>query len=502
MALTAEEFKELALLARESGDEALEMQALEGFNNVKSEVGNFDLESFDPAGPIATNLPPPTPEPSIQDEIEGVAQAGIALGTGLTGGAIGMIGGTLEQIPKEIFSGEFGTPEAAARIEQNAAKRAKQLTSEPSSELGKKRLGQAGKALEPLAAFPPVIAELGAIRGVGPVLNQASREVSGLVDDAARITRERFQSRGSELGLQRGSMGAAEVPIGDVRRQAARDLPVPIDLTEGQSSREFNQVRFERETAKMGAEGTPLRDRFEEQNMQLQQNVDSFIDSTGATSFGRREIGESVDLALRERAAKDKARIRALYKDAEESGGMEQKVDVDSLADHLNVNRAEREENGLMQKVQRQINALEIGVGDFKDGNLQIRDITLKDAESLRRFINRNTKNADPNEIRIGADLKRLIDDSTEGLGNEKYKRARASRIKFKNDFESVALMKQLTGLKKGTEERAIALENTLSKSVISPSSSRDSLHKLRKVLQNSGENGRQAWRDIQAGTL
>ena len=61
MALTAEEFKELALLARESGDEALEMQALEGFNNVKSEVGNFDLESVDPAGPIATNLPPPSP---------------------------------------------------------------------------------------------------------------------------------------------------------------------------------------------------------------------------------------------------------------------------------------------------------------------------------------------------------------------------------------------------------------------------------------------------------
>jgi hypothetical protein len=62
--------------------------------------------------------------------------------------------------------------------------------------------------------------------------------------------------------------------------------------------------------------------------------------------------------------------------------------------------------------------------------------------------------------------------------------------------------MKQLTGLKKGTQERSIALEDVLNKSVLSRSTSRDSLHRLRRVLQNSGEEGKQAWRDIQGGTL
>jgi len=65
-----------------------------------------------------------------------------------------------------------------------------------------------------------------------------------------------------------------------------------------------------------------------------------------------------------------------------------------------------------------------------------------------------------------------------------------------------VALMKNLTGLKRGTEERAIALEDILNKAVFSKSTSRDSLHRLRRVLQNSGQEGKQAWKDIQAGTI
>jgi len=172
------------------------------------------------------------------------------------------------------------------------------------------------------------------------------------------------------------------------------------------------------------------------------------------------------------------------------------------VADHLNKNRAEREENGIMQKVQRQVDALEIGTGNFADGSLEIRDITLVEAESLRRFINKNIRSAEPNDIRIGANIKRLIDESTEGLGNEKFKAARKARRKFAEDFEGVALMKQLTGLRKGTEERAVALEDVLRKSVISPSSSMDSLKKLRRVLQNGGDDGKQAWKDIQSGTL
>ena len=464
----------------------------------------FDLESFDPAGEIAANPPLiAAKEPGILDQIGGIAEAGATLVTGATGGTIGLMGGTLEQVSREARIGEFGTPKAASRIEENALKRAAQLTNLPESELGKKRLGQLGELLGPLAALPPLIPELGAI-GVGlksaaPAARQAADKTAGVVNEATRLVRDRFKNRADDLGL---SVGAREVPIADLRQIQADELPVPISLTEGQRTRDFQQVRFEQETAKMGDEGSPLRARFEQQNMQIQQNIDAFIDETGGTAATRREIGESVGVALTGKIKKDKQRIRRLFEDAEESGGMDQKVDVDVVADHLNKNRAEREENGIMQKVQRQVDALEIGTGNFADGSLEIRDITLVEAESLRRFINKNIRSAEPNDIRIGANIKRLIDESTEGLGNEKFKAARKARRKFAEDFEGVALMKQLTGLRKGTEERAVALEDVLRKSVISPSSSMDSLKKLRRVLQNGGDDGKQAWKDIHSGTL
>ena len=458
----------------------------------------FNLESFDPAGP----QPVVDVKPDDRGFLEQATAAGevaLTLGTGVTGGAIGTVGGTLEQLPKELASGEFGTPEAAERIAGQAHKRAGQLTFEPRTELGRERVGQLGEALAPLAALPPIIPELGALSAGA---RSAAPRVTSSLDDAANIAREHMSRRRAQLrGGSRESIGAARVQQSQARRDLAGELPVPMQLTEGQASREFGQARFERESAKLGEIGAPLRERFDNQNSQIQQNVDAFIDQTGATSFSWREVGESVAQALKGKVLRDKARIRALYKDAEASGDMDRNVDVDSFVSHLNKNRAEREENGIMQKVQRQINALEIGTGDFKDGTLQIRDITLKDAEALRRFINRNTGN-DPNEIRVSSTLKRLIDDSTEGVGGEKYKTARGARIKFREDFESMVLMKQLTGLKKGTEERVIALEDVLRRSIISPASSRDSIHKLRRVLQNSGKEGKQAWKDIQGGTL
>ena len=77
MALTSEEYKELALLARESGDEALEMQALEGFNSVRQsaepEQQPFDLESFEPGGDIGVAESPQ--DTSVLQDIEKAFQS-------------------------------------------------------------------------------------------------------------------------------------------------------------------------------------------------------------------------------------------------------------------------------------------------------------------------------------------------------------------------------------------------------------------------------------------
>jgi hypothetical protein len=55
---------------------------------------------------------------------------------------------------------------------------------------------------------------------------------------------------------------------------------------------------------------------------------------------------------------------------------------------------------------------------------------------------------------------------------------------------------------KRGSADRAVALEQVLNNSVLGPSSDVDSLRHLRKVLQTEGPEGQQAWREIQGGLI
>lgn len=495
--MSKEQFLDIYRRAKESGDTEVAVRALRAVERIGQRSDEDIIAGFESiVGPAPT--PTQKQDRSFIDEASGYAQALTSAITGVANAPIAMTAGTLEQMAKEIRAGEFGTPESAQRIKQNAEAQLQMLTYQPQTEAGIERTKQLGEALAPLAALPPVVPELGAV-GVGARALSDRARTTTVFDDALQIARDRMARSRQELGR---SVGASQVAQGDLRRARAQELPVPIDLTEGQATRQFEQVQFEQTSAKMPELGAPLRERFAEQNLRIQQNLDEFIDQTGGQSFSSREVGESVAQALRSRIAGEKSKIRRLYREAKEGGGMSQRADLDSLSDYLNTNRAQREENGIMTKVQRQLEAMEVSRGKFEDGNLELDAMTLSQAEDVRKFINKNIKNKDSNEIRIGSELKSIIDDSTEGLGNEKYKQARRARRKLAEDFENVSLMKNLTGLKRGTEERAIALEDILNKSVFSKTTSRDSLHRLRRVLQNSGEDGKQAWKDIQAGTL
>lgn len=458
--------------------------------------------------PVVGETVIPEPEPTLGQQIKGGLETGATMVTGMTGGLIGQIEGSVEGILREIASGEFGSYEAADRIEKLAMERAQALTYTPKTEQGIEMTQAVGETLAPLAAIPPLaetqlIASTAgrasqqaqqAARQVAPQVKQTAQEIS-------RRVRERLPARQQAPSDQ--SVGAAQVPATALRQSQADELPVPIKLTEGQKTRDFEAQRFERETAKLPEEGAPIRERFEQQNAQLMQNMDEFIDATGAELTDLRGVGEIVDKSLRNRAARDKVKIRTLYKEAEKAGEMADPVDVQPLARYLNENRAERVENGIMGKVQRQIDALEVGAGKFEDGSLQLRPMSLKEAESIRRFINRNVNDADPNDVRIASALKREIDAATEGAGGDKYQQARRARAKYAQDYENIGLVRNLLGLKRGTEDRAIALEDVLRKSILEPSASLDSVRQVRRLLQTkSGAEGKQAWKELQGATL
>lgn len=467
-----------------------------------------------------STVPGTTPEyvePSLGEKIVGTGEAALTLATGATGGTVGMIGGTLKGLAEQILSGQFGSQEAANLVQKSAMQGAQALTYAPRTQSGQEQVQAVGEVLQNVPPVIPVVGPIGAVasstkmaapvvaatagRVAAPVV-AATKRAGQAVAKAAEPIREMTPGSAAKKPTPGtgGSMGAAGVDAATLRQAKADELPVPIKLTEGQKTRQFEQQRFERETAKLPEVGAPIRERFSTQNKQLQQNLEAFVDMTGAEAPDLRSIGLTVDKALRDRAARDKTRIRTLYKEAEKAGEMEAPVKLDTVVQHLVDNAPEAEVANVLKATRAK--ALQLGVAtEAPDGTLIAQPVTLKTAELFRRSIGGAT-NAEPTNIMQASQMRSLIDASTEGLGGNMYKQARAARARFGSDYENIGLVKNLLGQKRGSNDRAIAMEDVLRRSVIDPSTSLDTVRQVRRLLQTEGPNGQQAWKELQGGTL
>lgn len=450
-----------------------------------------------------------SPEPTMADQAIGAGETALTLGTGAVGGSVGLIGGALKGLAEQILSGQFGTPQAAKLVEQSAAKGAQALTYAPRTQAGQEQVQAVGEVLQNVPPVIPVIGPIGAVASstkaampaVAATARRAAAPVAQAVEKMAAPVREMIP--GLDQIPTRGtpsSAGSAGVDVATLRQAKAEELPVPIKLTEGQKTRQFEQQRFERETAKLPEVGAPIRERFSTQNKQLQQNLESFVDMTGAEAPDLRSIGLTVDKALRDRAARDKTRIRTLYKEAEKSGEMESPVTLDSVVQHLVDNAPEAEVANVLKAAKAK--ALQLGVTkENPDGTLVAQPVTLKTSELFRRAIGGAT-NDEPTNIMQASRMRELIDAQTENAGGALYKQARSARARFGKDYENIGLVKNLLGQKRGTNDRAIAMEDVLRRSVIDPSTSLDTVRQVRRLLQTEGQNGQQAWKELQGGTM
>ena len=429
-------------------------------------------------------------EESLTDKAIGVGESALSIGSGLTTGAAGGLLGTIEGIAQAVREGKIGEPEAQQIIQQRMAEGAQAGTYMPRTETGQGIVKGVGEAL---GALPPVIA------GFSPAQAAGASQALGATTQAARG----LMPQPAPKAMQGLSVGAAEVPIEQVRMQQAAELPVPIKLTKGQAGKDFEQQRFERETAKANDVGDPLRQRYSEQNMQLQQNLDAFIDSTGTelpeTNY-MLETGRMVDNAIRSRAATDKNRIRQAYKDAEKAGEMASPVNMSPLAEYLNENRAGRTSAPIMKTIADELEVQGVGAGRIDDGSLQLGELTLGQAEKLRQTINKFAKDNDPNDLRVASEMKGIIDGVTESAGGDAYRRARTLRRQYANQYENIGIIRDIIGKKRGSDDRKIATENIVNKAVFGGTV--DELKSVRKTLQTQGQEGMAAWKEIQAATL
>lgn len=463
----------------------------------------------------ANPRPEPAPEPGLGDQLLGAGEALLTTATGITGGAVGGLGGIGAGMVQAGQAGEFGTPQGVRRAEDVSLAGAEALTYQPRTATGQQYAEAVGKVLQtllPLAGVAPALVPRGA---VGPTA-QAARTAAGAGVDAVRtaapaaaqrvVQAARSATTRGELSPTPGTLGSAGAAATDMAGQriaTANQLPVPIRLTRGQSTRDFEQLRFEGETAKSPTVGAPLRENAAAQNRQLAQNFEALIDQSGAQATSLIETGRTVDKALVSAAARKKAEYRTKYREAEKAGQMEEPVSAQPLVDFLAENssaNAPELAGGVLGIAQREL--VRLGGAEMRDGVLIARELPLKQMELVRRQVG-NAINAAPDNatnVRMGVMLRELIDDHTEGLGGSLYKEARGARRRYAQLFEDNAIVDQLLRTRRGSKDRQVALEDVFRKTVLN--GDRESLGMLRRTLQVAGgDEGAQAWRELQGAT-
>lgn len=420
--------------------------------------------------------------------------AGIGLGKLLQAGAPamstrGLIGAQLAEAPgTQILAGATGGA-------------AQQIAAESGA-------GPVGQTLAAIAGGLTPTSISAAARGLAGGASRIAatplvQEARTALEEAVGTARSAMPGAAQPTAGGRVSVGAAATPEERLRVERAQELPVPIELARFQRTRSFQEQQRARELAKDNAVGGPIRERMAQQQGQIRQNFEALVDQTGSEIWNNLgELGVVVTKALRDRAAKDKTKIRALYKVAEKQGELVEPVTAEELVTYLNANRTGRRSAPILSVVEEELLMRGGATGSLADGTLQAKPLQLGELEEVRKAINRFAKGNDPNDLRVGGDMKSIIDTETAELGGQAYKRARAARRQYALDYEDTSLIKQLIGTKRGSTERAVALEKVAEKSIYSQATPLDSVKKLKDLLETEGPAGQQAWRELQGATM
>jgi hypothetical protein len=192
----------------------------------------FMIEGIDDYVVPGTVAQPETP--GIGEKLKGVGEVALTVGTGATSGLAGMIGGTAKSIIEEMIAGEFGSQEAARRIEEEAMAAMQKFTYAPRTEVGQELTEMIGEISEPLVALTPLTAELGAIgtsaRATGAVARAAVRERSSPVVERLTpvLEKVRQQAPGQRTEVPTPTPDTAPIPKSDIAPIPKSDIaPIP-----------------------------------------------------------------------------------------------------------------------------------------------------------------------------------------------------------------------------------------------------------------------------------
>lgn len=457
-----------------------------------------DVPMISPSGQVEQIPSPPQPEQpsySTMDYLKAAPEAALSFLTGATTGLIGEAKGFATQYGKELMGGTLGSAEAAQRIQQTAMQERQRATIAPQSPEAQQLMQNiAGASVDVPGIGKVSVSDLGALDpAIAGQLMQQMIGVQGVKRQQAATTEA---AKAAQKAADK-SLSAAQTQAAAQRRATAEMLGFKDEsaLTTGQATRNFDQLKFEKETAKLEA-GQPLRERADNQTETLLRNFDALVNKLDPINVDPRELGKVVDSALVKRAEKKRQDIRKAYDIAQKTGAMEYPVTMGTLAERAtDLTRFE----GVSPNIKSIKNeAFRLGaIKSDENGNIIPGTISVNNSEILRQFVNEATDWTNPRESLFAKRFTTAIDEATEGAGGEAYKRARRLRSQFASEFENAALTSRLLSSKPGSDDRKVAFEDVFDKIIVM--SPLEEMNKTRATLLKAGPEGKQAWKDLKA---
>lgn len=482
----------------------------------RGNVINSDVPTVVGERPNAVNPQPVAKPTTMMDRLKALYEVPTALVAPIATEPLSMAYGLGRGAVQDAMQGKMPTGESRDAYYRQAKQN---ISYQPTSPVSQEVLGNVGEALE-AAKIPPYLGAIGAIpsaiqkapnvrpmvqesvmpaankmatalRNEGQMIQEAVQPVTSRVAQAVEpVTNRISQALRKEPDMS--GVGAAEVPQAVVRQEMANQLRVPIKLSKGQATRDLAQQQFEAETMKTYPEdvGRPLIAAQEQRNTLIGQNLDAYVDATGAqvaNPFYLRPTGEAVDTALRESANKARLGYKKAYEVARASEEGQQKVNVQSIIDTLDDLEAEAVNASVIDSAKMKLKKL------APDG-----EITLNNLEEVRKMVG-TAGQENPTQMKYSGDIKRMIDATTQDAGGDLFKEARRLRTKFANEFENIGLIDDLLSTKPKSKDRVVAMEKVFDKAIMQ--SDLDSLKGLGYTLKKT-EKGQQAWAELKGQTI
>lgn len=477
----------------------------------------------------------------VGDKLKGAGEAGLSALTGALAAPAGAVAGIYET----LTGGKYGTKEGIEQGKQRAAQVQEALTYAPRTQAGQEILGTLGRAAEATKIPPVMVPEAAGFAPLVPAAKaQLQDQFSRLTTPAAAgvqapavapspatnlsippvqrraiqaemtarpqqmapqdIAAMQAQFEAKKAGLSQAQapatpevpvtplpgsneearkligVGAAEVTPEKLRVQRAKELPVPIELSRDQATRDPADVRFARETAKDPVLGQALQAKYADDNLKIQQNLDHFIENSGAEFTGAApgEVGQMLVNAIGPYQKSRKAAIGTAYDAARAAGQMDVPVQVNRLSEFVDKNQSAAKNAPVISAVGSEIKRL------AKDGEISINDL-----EEIRKMAGVLAQDSGPN-AHYGRQAIRIIDKITEGKGGNLYQKARRLNADYMREFEDTPVVSNILSMKKGTTQRAVAIEDLVEKSMLK--GPRSDVLQLFSTLEKAGPEGQQ----------